>query len=138
MSSTPGATTAHASITVSVWQPTPYEQPGDGPDLVRIDVEESFEGDISGSGTATFLQALRADGSASFCALERVVGSLGGRQGSFVLQDSGILDSSGAVSGTWAVVPGSGTGELAGLRGDGGFAAAVGEHAQATLDYWFE
>ncbi len=138
MSSTPEMTTARASIAVSVWQPTPYDQPGDGPDLVRIHVEETFEGDISGSGTATFLQALRADGSATFCALERFAGSLAGRNGSFVLQDTGVLDSAGAVSGTWFVVPGSGTGQLAGLRGEGGFTASVGEHAQATLDYWFE
>jgi hypothetical protein len=42
------------------------------------------------------------------------------------------------VKGDWFVVPGSGTGELAGLRGEGGFEAALGEHASITLDYWFE
>jgi Protein of unknown function (DUF3224) len=42
------------------------------------------------------------------------------------------------VSGTWFVVPGSGTGELTGLRGEGGFTANLGEGADVTLDYWFE
>lgn len=42
------------------------------------------------------------------------------------------------MSGTWFVVAGSGTGELSGLRGEGGFRAALGENAQVTLDYWFE
>jgi hypothetical protein len=35
-------------------------------------------------------------------------------------------------------VPGSGTGELRGLRGEGGFEAQLGEGANITLDYWFE
>jgi hypothetical protein len=35
-------------------------------------------------------------------------------------------------------VPGSGTGELAGLRGEGGFNAELGQSADITLDYWFE
>lgn len=84
-----GRTTARATIAVSVWQPEPYDSPDAGPQLVRIHVEESFAGDISGSGIATFLQALRADGSGSFCGVDRVVGSIAGRSGSFVLQDAG-------------------------------------------------
>jgi hypothetical protein len=132
-----GRTTARATIAVSVWQPEPYDSPDAGPQLVRIHVEESFAGDISGSGIASFLQALRADGSGSFCGMERVVGSIAGRSGSFVLQDAGTLQD-GIVSGTWFVVAGSGTEELSGLRGEGGFKAALGENAQVTLDYWFE
>ncbi len=39
---------------------------------------------------------------------------------------------------TWFVVPGSGTGELAGLRGEGGFEGRFGTGSVGTLDYWFE
>jgi len=42
------------------------------------------------------------------------------------------------VSGDWFVIPRSGTGQLAGLRGEGGFRANLGEGAQVYLDYWFE
>ena len=42
------------------------------------------------------------------------------------------------VSGDWFVIPGSGTGQLAGLRGEGGFRTNLGEGAQVHLDYWFE
>ena len=42
------------------------------------------------------------------------------------------------VSGDWFVIPGSGTGELSGLRGEGGFRANLGESAQVHLDYWFD
>jgi hypothetical protein len=131
-------TTAAGTITVQVWAPEPYDEPGDGPSLVRIHVEEEFSGDITGRGVATFLQALRADGSADFCAIERVTGTVGDRTGTFLLQDAGTLAADGAVTGTWHVVPGSGTGGLTGLRGEGGFSAAVGQHASVTLDYWFE
>jgi Protein of unknown function (DUF3224) len=42
------------------------------------------------------------------------------------------------VSGDWFAIVGSGTGQLAGLRGEGGFRANLGEGAQVRLDYWFE
>jgi hypothetical protein len=105
--------------------------------VVRVHVEETFGGDIAASGVATFLQVLRADGSGSFCGVDRVVGSIGNRSGSFVLQDAGTL-ADGVVRGTWFVVPDSGTEQLAGLRGEGGFHAAPCENANVTLDYWFE
>jgi uncharacterized protein DUF3224 len=130
--------TATAQIAVSVWAPEPYDEPADGPALVRIHVEETFTGDLEGDGVATMLQVLRSDGSALFCALERVSGTLAGRAGTFVLQDTGELAVDGHVVGSWFVVAGSGTGELAGLRGEGGFDAQLGQHAKARIDYWFE
>jgi hypothetical protein len=36
------------------------------------------------------------------------------------------------------VVPGSGTEDLRGLRGEGGFASAHAQHYPITLDYDFE
>ena len=98
---------------------------------------ETFSGDIEGEGVARFLQAMRKDESASFVGIERVTGSIEGRRGSFLLQDTGTVDAN-AVRGEWFVIPGSGTGELSGLRGDGGFSAELGQQASITLDYWFE
>jgi hypothetical protein len=66
-----------------------------------------------------------------------VTSSIAERRGSFLLQDAGTLEAN-IVQGDWFVIPGSGTGELAGLRGEGGFAAELGQHASITLDYWFE
>lgn len=128
---------AHAVIAVHKYEPSAYDDRSEGPALSRIHVEEGFSGDITGEGTVEFLQAARADGSASFVGIERVSGTLGGRSGSFLLQDHGtVLD--GIVSGDWFVIPGSGTGGLSGLRGEGGFRANLGEGAQVHLDYWFE
>jgi hypothetical protein len=132
-----GAVRANAVITVHTYEPAAYEQPAEGPTLTRIHVEERFSGDIEGDGVAEFLQAARADGSASFVGIERVTGTVAGKQGTFLLQDAGTV-AGNLVSGEWFVVPGSGTGQLAGLRGTGGFRANLGEGAQVHLDYRFE
>jgi hypothetical protein len=137
MSETTSPARAEAVITVHKYEPVAYDQPGEGPVLTRIHVEESFSGDIAGGGVVEFLQAGRADGSASFVGIERVTGTIAGRSGTFLLQDAGTVERQ-VVSGDWFVIPGSGTGELAGLRGEGGFSADLGEGAQVHLDYWFE
>lgn len=137
MSETSARTRASAVITVRKYEPASYDEPAEGPALTRIHVEESFSGDISGDGVVEFLQAARPDGSASFVGIERVTGTLAGREGTFLLQDAGTV-AGNVVSGDWFVIPGSGTGGLAGLRGEGGFRANLGEGAQVHLDYWFE
>jgi hypothetical protein len=135
--STASKTHATGKIDVKTYEPQPYEGIDDGPNLVEIHVTETFSGDIEGDGVVRFLQAVRKDGSASFVGIERVTGKIAGRRGSFLLQDAGTLEGN-TVKGDWFVVPGSGTGELSGLRGEGGFTAALGEGADITLDYWFE
>jgi hypothetical protein len=137
MSEGAGRTRATGVITVRKYEPSAYDEPAAGPVLTRIHVEEDFSGDITGAGVVEFLQAANADGSASFVGIERVSGEVGGRSGTFLLQDAGTVAGS-VVSGDWFVVPGSGTADLAGLRGEGGFRANLGESAQVHLDYWFE
>jgi hypothetical protein len=132
-----GAKRAKAVITVHSYEPVAYDEPIDGPKLAKIHVRESFSGDIEGEGTVEFLQAGNADGSASFVGIERVTGSIHGRKGSFLLLDSGTVEGN-VVSGEWFVVPGSGTGQLVGLRGTGGFRANLGEGAQVHIDHWFD
>jgi hypothetical protein len=129
-------TRANGKIEVQVYEPTTYEEPDEGPNLVTVHVEEIFSGDIDGKGVVTFLQVVGPDGSASFVGVERVTGTLNDKTGSFVLQDKGTVEAD-TVSGTWFVVPGSGTGELTGLRGEGGFTASLGEGADISLNYWF-
>jgi hypothetical protein len=127
---------ARGKINVQSYDPRPYDQVAGGPDLVEIQVTEEFHGDIEAQGAARFLQT-QGDGSASFVGIERVTGTIEGRSGSFVLQDAGTVEGN-TVTGQWFVVPGSGTDDLAGLRGEGGFTARLGEGADLTLEYWFE
>ena len=136
-STSPERTHAAGKINVKTYEPAPYDQPDDGPALVKIHVVEDFSGDIQGEGVATFLQTTIGDDEASFVGVERVAGSVRGRAGTFVLQDQGTVKDA-VVSGDWFVVPGSGTGDLQGLRGEGAFKAALGQGADITLEYWFE
>jgi Protein of unknown function (DUF3224) len=128
---------ATGKINVKAYEPTTYDQPAEGPALVRIRIVEDFSGDIEGEGAAEFLQTARGDDEASFVGVERVTGRLGGKSGTFVLQEQGTLKGT-TVSGTWFVVPRSGTSALQGLRGEGRFEAELGQGADITLDYWFE
>jgi hypothetical protein len=125
---------ATGRIEVKTWDETPYHETAGGPTLVRVAVTETFSGDIEGDGEVTFLQVVRPDQSASFVGVERVTGTIAGRSGTFVLQDQGTLEN-GKVRGSWFVVPGSGTDELQGLSGQGGFEADLGQQASITLDY---
>ncbi|HEY3731513.1 MAG TPA: DUF3224 domain-containing protein [Steroidobacteraceae bacterium] len=127
---------AKAKVTVRSSQAAPYDQSA-SPMLIEIHLVETFTGDIDGESPVRALQALREDQSACLVSLQRFSGKLDGRQGSFVLQGSEVIES-GQIKATWFVVPGSGTGDLAGLRGEGGFEGQFGKGSNATLDYWFE
>lgn len=67
-------------------------------------------------------------GSADYVAIERVNGLLHGRMGTFVLQHSGTMNR-GAPELSVTVVPDSGTGQLAGLKGKMTISIAEGIHA---------
>jgi len=127
---------AEANITVQESKTEPYDQDA-GPMLAEIRIRETFSGDIEGESTVRALQVLRDDHSACQVSLQRFCGRLGGRRGTFVLQGSQIVEH-GAIKATWSVVPGSGTGELAGLHGEGAFEGRFGQGSRGTLEYWFE
>jgi hypothetical protein len=97
-------------------------------------VSKTFTGDIEGEGQVEYLMMYRGDGSATFVGLERVSGRIGGRSGTFVLQRTGVFEG-GQARETYAVVPGSGTGELAGLLGEGSSAVGHGSEHPFTLTY---
>jgi Protein of unknown function (DUF3224) len=127
---------AKAKVTVQSSEATPYDQTA-SPALMEINLTETFTGDIEGESPVRALQVLRDDHSASQVSVQRFRGKLGGRQGTFVLQGQEIVEN-GKIKATWFVVPGSGTGELSGLRGEGGFKGEFGKGSDGWLDYWFE
>ncbi|HEY3054992.1 MAG TPA: DUF3224 domain-containing protein [Thermoanaerobaculia bacterium] len=117
---------------VKSWNEVAYDE--EGPKLTRASVIKELRGEIEGLGKAEYLMMYRNDGSASFVGLERIVGRIGTRKGSFVLQHIGTF-AGGLAKETWVVVPGSGTGDLEGLRGEGGYESAHAGQYRITLDY---
>jgi Protein of unknown function (DUF3224) len=122
---------------VKTQEPVTYDEPKEGPKLVELQLTETFTGDIQAESTVRSLQTHWADGSGTFCGIQRVIGTLDGLRGSFLLQHDGRLKVT-QMKCTWFVVPDSGTGDLRGLRGEGGFEAEPGKHGSWTLEYWFE
>jgi Protein of unknown function (DUF3224) len=132
----PAPTRAKAKIAVQSADATPYDQTA-SPALVEVHLTETFSGDIEGESPVRALQVLGDDKSACLVSMQRFRGKLGGRRGSFVLQGSEVVEN-GLIKAKWFVVPGSGTDELSGLRGEGGFEGEFGKGSDGTLDYWFE
>ena len=127
-------THASATFEIKAWDEQPYAEFEGGRKLTRASVKKTLHGDIEGEGSVEYLMAYGEDGSACFVGMERVVGRVGNRSGSFVLQHSGTF-AGGIANATWFVVPGSGTGELVGLRGEGGAATGHAQQYALTLDY---
>jgi hypothetical protein len=125
---------ATSRFSIKTWDEKPYSEGQGLPKLTRAAVTKTFTGDITGEGQVEYLMMYRSDGSATFVGLERVVGNVGGRAGSFVLQRTGVFENEMAKE-SYFVIPGSGTGELGGLRGEGISAAGHGAEHHLTLTY---
>ena len=125
---------ANARFAIKAWDEKPYDEGPDRPRLTRASVTKTYTGDIEGEGRVEYLMMYRADGSASFVGLEQIVGQIGGRPGSFVLQRTGTFES-GQAKESYSVIPGSATGQLQGLLGDGSSAVGHGMEHPFTLSY---
>ena len=104
---------------VGGWEPdpAPLELGDSGPVVFgRVTMRKTFSGALTGSSVLTMTSAAVGEAPVGYSALELVTGTLDGRTGTFVLQHSGVVDE-GAPSPSGVVLPGTGTGELAGLRG---------------------
>lgn len=125
---------ATARFAIKSWEEKPYSEVQGEPRLTRASVTKTYMGDIQGQAQVEYLMMYRDDGSATFVGLERVVGRIGDKAGAFVLQRIGTFEGGQAVE-SYSVVPGSATGDLHGLRGDGSSAVGHGMEHPFTLNY---
>jgi hypothetical protein len=114
----------------------PFDVLDGGIKLTHASGTQTFSGDISGDGAVHWLMLYRADKSAHFVGLQRITGSVGGRQGVFVLAAEGDHDA-GSSRIRWTVIEGSGTGGLAGISGSGSMVAPGGVKGSYELQYEF-
>lgn len=125
---------AHARFAIKSWDEKPYSEGPDLPKLTRASVVKTFSGDIEGEGQVEYLMMYRGDGSATFVGLERISGRIGDRTGSFVLQRTGVFEG-GQAKESYTIIPGSATGALRGLRGDGNSALGHATEYAFVLNY---
>ncbi len=127
---------AIGTFEVQTWDEKPYDLLPGGAKLSRASVTQTFDGDLRGIGTAEFLLMYPEDGPATFVGMQRIVGAVLDRDGSFTLRADGTVEG-GVARGRWAVVPGSGSDGLRGIYGTGEFTAATGPLASFALEYGF-
>ena len=128
--------TAKARFAIKNWDEKPVRDGDNAPKLTRASVAKTLTGDIEGESHVEYVMMYRDDGSATFVGLERIVGRIGGRSGTFVVQRTGTFEQ-GQAKESYSVVQGSATGELLGLRGDGKSAVGHGLEHPFELDYEF-
>ncbi|WP_350281452.1 DUF3224 domain-containing protein [Kribbella sp. HUAS MG21] len=117
------------SFEITRWEQAAYDETG-AIELGRATVGKTFSGDeLEGTSTAELLMVGTPDGPAAYTAVERFTGTLGGREGSFVMLHGATADQSSSPGRIVAA-----DGDLAGLTG-----AVVYEHdergARVTVDY---
>jgi hypothetical protein len=128
---------AEGEFDIINWDEQTYQELPQGGKLTRASVVQTFHGGIEGEGSIDYLMAYPREDAATFTGLMHVSASVGGKSGGFVMQVSGTFDE-GLAAGKWFVIPGTGTGELTGLKGDGGFGPHGHGSMPYALDYEFE
>jgi hypothetical protein len=119
---------AEGTFDVKMSQPGPDDATADTA-ISRFGIDKKFHGDLDGTSKGLMLSAGDpAKGNAGYVAMEQVTGTLAGHTGSFALQHSGLMEN-GGYKLTVTVVPGSGTGELAGIAGTMNIIIANGKHS---------
>lgn len=107
---------------------------GDGQEIGHFRFDKTFSGPLQATSVVHMLAVgTPVEGSAAYVAIERIAGSLDGRDGAFFAQHSGVMER-GTPSLALRVVPDSGTGGLQGLSGTMAIDIVDGRHFY-TLDY---
>lgn len=127
-------TKARGEFHVTGWDEATYAEVEAGK-LTQADVTADLAGDVDGTGKVRWLMCYRADGTADYLGFLDLEATLGGRRGGFVVRTLGVFDGAKA-AGPWAIVEGSGRGDLAGIRGTGELDAPL--HGTATFELVYE
>jgi hypothetical protein len=125
---------AKGSFEISAKGEPPYDAV-DGVTLGRTTFEKRFAGPLEATSNVQMLGARTpVEGSAGYVAIERIVGALDGKTGSFVVVHNGLMSRGARVGLTITIVPDSGTGQLAGISGRMDIQIVQGKHFY-ELDY---
>ena len=121
---------AHGIFSVKIVPITPV--PAEG--ISRFSIDKEIHGGLEAITKGEMWTAGDPkSGTAGYVAMELVTGTLAGKLGSFALQHFATMDQDGPKMSV-VVVPGSGTGELAGIAGVFTITVASGQHSY-DLDY---
>ena len=128
------STRATGTFQIDGWNDSTYHDE-DHVKLSRAQLTKTFHGDLEATSSVELLGVQgQPETSRAYVAMERIVGHLDGRSGSFVLLHVATSTDDGSLT-RWVIVPDCATGELRGLRGEAHISVdADGGHAM-TLEY---
>jgi hypothetical protein len=109
-------TTLQTKLRIGDWDESAVEEFEDGRKITCAHVRLRDGVDGLDSGSAIMLAFYRPDGTSDYVTLLHLFGRLDGNEGTFALRGEGGYDGTRA-TGRMSVVPGSGTGGLAGISG---------------------
>ncbi|WP_330183118.1 DUF3224 domain-containing protein [Nocardia sp. NBC_01503] len=130
-----------ATGTFSVKSFVPTEVVPDPPISTGVPVgvmlmEKVFEGEVAGRAATLFTAAFDpATETGTYLAMESFEGSLNGRAGTFAFGHSATTTGTDRSSQFFIIVPGSGTGELAGITGAGSLDVDADGTHRIAFDY---
>ncbi|MFE0028242.1 DUF3224 domain-containing protein [Amycolatopsis sp. NPDC059021] len=126
------------TFTMNNWEERIVSGSEGEPRVAYAHASMTFSGVIEGEASCDYLLFYPGEGydggGTTSPGYDRIEGSVDGRKGTFVLRHEFTFDLDG-LSSTFSVVPGSGTGELAGLSGSG---TIKGTPGVLTVAYTFE
>jgi hypothetical protein len=120
--------TAKSKFVIDKKTPTPVEWNVGG--VVRNRYEKTFSGDITGTSLVEATMLGLGDGKPLvYIAIEGFDVSVNGSKGTFILLHRAVHPEDGTTA--WTILDGSGSGELAGIRGSG----TITPGHEFTLEY---
>ncbi len=109
---------ATSTFTVSDFEPVDAPETSTAMPIGYSRMRKTYAGEATGTSLTLFTAAFdQARGTGTYVAMEAFEGSLAGRSGSFAFIHSASTSGSDRANDYSLIVPGSGTGELAGLTG---------------------
>lgn len=128
--------TATGTFTVAEMVPQPFEASvttglPNGYTLMR----KEFRGAINGTAQTRFVYAFDDDLGGTYVAMESFEGTIDGRAGACNIAHSATTSGTDRSNEMLLIVPGSGTGELAGITGTGGIVIDADGTHHLNLEY---
>lgn len=99
---------------------------GDAPRMTRASLANVYEGALTGTGRLEYL-FMHGEKQVFSMGLERITGTIDGKQGSFMLDHDGISKDASGVQAKVHVLPESGTGDFRNVTGQGEIIANFGD-----------
>jgi hypothetical protein len=126
---------AAGEFDVQLGAPETLPAAAEAPAIARFRLEKEYHGPMAGHASGEMLSAGQPQqGEATYVAIETFFGKLDGRTGGFALAHRGDMHA-GVDTLRVSIVPGSGSGELAGIQGELQMRRVEGKRYAYTLTY---